>query len=112
MKPTNHDQDNELFSELQRDWEKLDRTYPATPASLDVWESLVQSQRRINRRRLWRDLLLFWLVAVPFVSGFIFLGSGMSVWFWLLQGVSVIVGIPLAINEFKSSWRKGASTYE
>jgi hypothetical protein len=61
---------------------------------------------------LWRDLLLFWSVAVPFVSAVLFLGSGISGWFWLLQGISVIVGIPLAVNEFKATWRKGASTYD
>ncbi|WP_239618445.1 DUF5345 family protein [Cohnella mopanensis] len=112
MKPTDQDQDNKLITDLRQDWEVLEKTYSVTPAPLDVWESLVHRQRQVTRRRLWRDLLLFWSVAVPLVSGVLFLGSGISAWFWLLQGISVIVGIPLAINEFKASWRKGASTYD
>ncbi|WP_256761244.1 YxlC family protein [Cohnella sp. WQ 127256] len=112
MNPTDHENDNRLVMELQQTWEKLEGTYTVSPATLDVWESLVQEQRRHLKRRLWREVILFWVVAVPLIVGFILLASGLSTWFWILQGLFVIAGIPLLIVELRGYPDKGETQYD
>lgn len=106
------DTDDKMIGELQQTWANMDKTFPVTPAPLHDWVSLVQERRRLLRKKLWRDLMLLWAVAIPFIFIILLLASGLSPWFWILEGVFVAAGIPLLVSEFRSGQRNGEVLYE
>ncbi|BBI35259.1 YxlC family protein [Cohnella abietis] len=112
MKPSDKDVDDSLISELKQTWDQLDNAYSVTPVPLHDWETFITERRQIIKRKLWRDLALFWLAAIPIVVGIVMLGYGLSLWFWLLEGLFLIAGVPLLISEIRSARRKEEEAYE
>lgn len=111
-KSDNHSNDEQVTDALRDTWVKLEQTYAVNPVPLHDWVALVTEQRSVMRKKLWRDLLVLWAVAVPFLFGFLMLAADLSPWFWPLQVVFLLAGIPLVVSEFRGKQRKEDAAHE
>jgi len=114
---TRLDRENEekLEQALKQAWDDLEAAYPITPAHPEVWNVLVREQRKNVRRKLWRDLLVLWSVALPFIAGMMLLGRGFSgffVVFWSFQVLSAGIGILVLLSEIRKRRNKEPTAYE
>lgn len=108
MKPSDNDKDNEkLLSALHTTWTKLDDTFKAEPAPLPDWTALVRERRRSAKRKLWKELTLLWVVAIPIFGTMLLLATGMQTVFWIFQAAATVGGFGWLIAEFKRSASAG-----
>jgi len=107
--------EDEIKLALKQAWDELEAAYPIAPAQPETWNALVRERRKAARRKLWRELIIFWAVALPVVTGLLLLGRGLSgipVAFWAFQVLSAGIGIPLLISEIRGVRRKEPDAYE
>nr|WP_269669537.1 YxlC family protein [Paenibacillus sp. GSMTC-2017] len=88
--------------------EKLDAAFEPEMPSLDEIESLVTKHKQEIRRRLWKELALFWLVAIFLLFGMMWMLESNWIWFMALQAV---VGVGALWYIVASYQRKGGRTW-
>jgi hypothetical protein len=80
--------------ELQRGLEQMDGWVTPSITDVHVWERLIVEERRIQRKKLKRELTIFWMVAaIVLVLGLLSL-TQLPIAFVVLQ-VAVLFGFPL-----------------
>ncbi|MFC5406897.1 YxlC family protein [Cohnella soli] len=114
MTTPDRESDEKLAADLHETWNRLDEAFPSSPAPIETWEAFVRERRGIARRKLWRELLLFWSVAVPAIAGVVLLATGFTAGFWALQGMALLFGSSLIVGEIRSMRKrsKEEATYE
>ncbi|TVX95459.1 YxlC family protein [Cohnella terricola] len=115
MTRSGRETEDEINLALKQAWDDLEAVYPVAPARPEVWNTLVRERRKTVRRKLWRELILFWAVALPVVTGLMLLGRGLSgipVAFWAFQVLSAGIGIPVLFSEIRGARRKEPDAYE
>jgi len=114
---TRPDRGNEerINQALKQTWDDLETAYPITPAQPEVWKALVRERRKKARRKLWRDLIVLWSVALPVIMGMMLLGRGfseLSVIFWAVQALFAGIGIVVLLSEIRERRNKEPTAYE
>jgi len=114
---TGRENEDKIKQALKQKWDDLETAYPITPARPEVWRALVRERRKNARRKLWRDLIVFWSVALPVITGMLLLllGRGfseLSVIFWAFQALSSGVGILVLLSEIRKKRNKEPNAYE
>lgn len=112
MGTTGRESEDHLVPELRSAWNELERLYPAEPSSLEEWTALVGEGRRRKKRRLWRELLLFWAFGILILAFMFLLASGQSDLFWVVQALMACIGILLLVSEMRRERRKERAFHE
>ncbi|MFC4304222.1 YxlC family protein [Cohnella boryungensis] len=112
MKPTGRKIDDKLVEELKETWNAMEATFGASPAPQEDWVSFVSERKALAKRRLWRELILFWAIAIPLLAAMLLLGSGLPAWFWIGQGLFAIAGILLFFRELRDDRDEGGAEHE
>ncbi len=76
--------------------QKMDSTQETDTPSISEFIAFVESHKREHAKRQWRDLLLFWLAAVPVVGIMLWMLERDWLWFASIQ-LSVTIGAILYI---------------
>ncbi|XID95903.1 DUF5345 family protein [Paenibacillaceae bacterium WGS1546] len=103
---------DDVVRELRETWDELERLYPAEPSSPEEWTALVGEGRRREKRRLWRELLLFWAFGVLILAFMFLLANGRSGWFWVAQALMAGIGITLLVSEMRRERRRESVFHE
>lgn len=86
MKKKVHDEDQQWFMEhIGTELQKMDDAYERSEPELEPFESFVASHKMALRKKLWRDLALFWLVAAMLLLGMLWVLERDWIWFAALQ---------------------------
>ncbi|WP_372636518.1 YxlC family protein [Cohnella sp.] len=107
--------EDKIKQALKQAWDDLETAYPIAPAQPEVWSALVRERRKNARRKLWRDLIVLWSVALPVITGMLLLGrdfSELSVIFWKFQALSSGIGILVLLSEIRKKRNKEPTAYE
>ncbi|RJE87745.1 hypothetical protein D3P07_15705 [Paenibacillus sp. 1011MAR3C5] len=89
-----HDEDQQWFMEhIGTELRKMDDAYERSEPELGPFESFVASHKQALRRKLWRDLALFWLVAAMLLLGMLWILERDWIWFAALQLLVAISAI-------------------
>ncbi len=79
---------------------------PPTPA-LSTLEQLVSDQKQLLARRLWRDLLMLWVVGGLVLSGMLLLFQHNMIVFVVVQTGSIIAAAIFLILTQRSKFKEG-----
>jgi len=113
MKPTRGGNgDDGLEAALKEAWDEIDGSYPAEPASPEQWIVFVKDSKALAKKRLWRELALFWAIAAALLSGLLVLSLELPAWFWYAQCAVAVAGIALLVGEFRQSAGSGGVARE
>jgi len=112
MKKNNDHEEQEWFTKHVADeLQKLDAMNPSDIPSVVELASLVESHRIEYKRKQWRELLLFWIIAVPILA--IMLGILIFDWMWFaaIQMLVSIVAISFIFTKMSrrenQQWNNG-----
>jgi hypothetical protein len=90
-----------LIQALEETWSGMEQTFQVESAPLPDWAAMVREQRRLAKRKLWKELAILWSVGIPLLGILFFLATGMLHLFYLLEAAATVTAIPLLIIEFK-----------
>ncbi|REK71569.1 YxlC family protein [Paenibacillus paeoniae] len=95
MKKNNvHDEDQQWFTEhMGAELQRFDDAYERREPELAPLDSFVASHKLALRKKLWRDLALFWLVAAMLLLGMLWILERDWIWFAALQLLVAISAI-------------------
>ena len=79
---------------------------PPTPA-LSTVEQLVSDQKQVLARRLWRDLLMLWVIGGLVISGMLLLFQHNRIVFVVVQTGSIIAAAIFLILTLRSKFKEG-----
>jgi tetrahydromethanopterin S-methyltransferase subunit G len=100
--------DDKAFQELLGDHlMKWDASInPPTPA-LSTLEQLVSEQKQLISRRIWRDLLMLWVIGGLVISGMLLLFQHNRIVFVVVQAVFIIAAAIFLILTQRSKFKEG-----
>jgi hypothetical protein len=106
-KPSDHDKEARLLEALDGTWARMEETFGTEPAPLPDWTAMVRERRHAARRKFWKELAIFWSLAIPVVGLLLLLVTGVQPLFWILEAGVTAAVIPLLIPEFHKAARSG-----
>lgn len=110
MKKKAHDEDQQWFMErIGADLQKFDHAYERKEPELAPFESFVVARKHAFRKKLWRDLALFWLVGAMLLLGMLWILERNWIWFAALQllvAISAIgyIGV-VQVKKVREQWK-------
>ncbi|MBD2870909.1 YxlC family protein [Paenibacillus arenilitoris] len=106
-----NDPDQQWFDEAMGDAiARFDASHSPGVPELDAFERLVQARKREARKRLWRDLTLFWLTACFVFGSMAWVLERNWIWFAALQVAAAAGGAGfVACNFGRRTWSKWKS---
>ncbi|MCR2803334.1 YxlC family protein [Paenibacillus soyae] len=105
-----HDEEQLWFDEqVKTGLLKFDQAYERPEPELAQLEAFVAEHRRQHRRKLLRELALFWLVAAIVLTAILGLLDRSWIWYVTLQGISAVGAIGFiaaaSVKRRKQSWK-------
>lgn len=107
-----HDEEQLWFdARVKTELTKFDQAFERPDPDPTQLAALVADHRKQLRRKLWRDLALFWIVAAIVLTAILGVLDRSWIWFVALQGISAagaiaFIGISSAKRR-KQSWKNG-----
>lgn len=83
----------ELIDELQEEWRRMDYVLGEESAQPMSMLAIVEQQRAALRKKMWRDLAIFWVVALVILAGISALYVADVVTFVIVQLLSLTIGL-------------------
>ncbi|WP_424768848.1 YxlC family protein [Paenibacillus sp. sgz302251] len=106
---TNDDDQQWFDNQIGEALDRFDAIHAPLLPKLHVFEQLVQAHKRELKRKLWKDLLLFWLLAVFIFSSMMWVLDRNWVWFLTIQSAIAAGGIGFVsitfVRRMGSTWR-------
>lgn len=104
--------DDMAFQELLGDHlMKWDASITAPVPALDTLEQLVIDQKQLLTRRIWRDLLLLWVIGGFIISGMLLLLQHNTLVFALVQAGSIVAAAIFLILTLSSKSEEGSTKW-
>ncbi|RJX38643.1 hypothetical protein D3P09_13900 [Paenibacillus pinisoli] len=89
-----HDEDQQWFKDhIGAELQRMDAAFERSEPELEPFESFVASHKQALRRRLWRDLALFWLVAAMLLLGMFWIMEQDWIWLAALQSLVAVSAV-------------------
>jgi len=81
---------------LNESLRRFDAMFEPPAPSLQALQELADNGRKAANRKLWRDLVLFWIVGCIVTGGVMLLLKSDIVWFAALQAAAAVAGVAFA----------------
>ncbi|WP_141502729.1 YxlC family protein [Paenibacillus luteus] len=111
MKKPNEEIEDQLWFEdrLKDAMTQFDAVHAPKVPSLQQFEALVDDHKQEMKKRLWKELLLFWLIACFILGLMLWVLDRNVVWFAILQICIAVGGISFVTMRFR---RRKVSTWK
>lgn len=90
-----HD-DIDIINEINKGLEKVDSTYQTYTPNVQWFEHMIIKEKEIARKKLIKDLVIFFIVAISVVSLLIITILQAPVIFFIVQ-LAVTIGLPIGV---------------
>lgn len=89
MSKRKRDENEQWFREkMTNQLERFDEAFEPESPQVDQLETMIVAHRKIFRKAMWRELLLFWLVVACILIGMGWIAETNLSWFWGLYSVA------------------------
>ena len=89
MKDNDRDENRQWFERhIGNDLRKFDEAHNPLPPRIEQLEAMVAVHKRHARKALWKELLLFWLIAAVIMAGMMWVLERNWVWFAVIQSAA------------------------
>lgn len=92
----NHDAD--LLQALNAEWQHLDGMIPDEELDEAMFQMMVRSHQASMRAKMWRDLFIFWMLALFILMATTYLYVNSVYMIIIVQMIALAIGVPLLLR--------------